>query len=758
MRSRALYVPVLLTAAFLSARAEVGTWKNFTSMRDVRGVVRSGNTLWAATSGGLFGWDLETQAERLFTNAEGLQSVDLTAVATDPQGNVWTGTSAGLLHILSPADGTWQYIQDIATTNQTNKQINRIVVYGDTVLVCTEFGLSVFRRKLFEFGDTFTKFGTLPTNVRIRVLDAAVYDGMLWAVVSDGQGNDRIAVADLSNPNLLPPESWALQVVGTPPTTPRALGLFDGRLYAGTARGLFALEGTGWVAIPALANADIAGMASSPSVLALCTNTREAFIVNSQQQVTQVGVTLPFSPTSITLSASDQVFIGSLNGGVLSFQTSWESRVPAGPASNQFVSVAIDQDGVVWGASGRSPNGKGFYRYSGGEWISFTRDNSPLPTDDYYRVSTGCDGSVWASSYGKGVVEVPRGSTTIDAQRVFGGNVGMIGVPNDQSFIVTSGVACDGRGNTWMSIVNPANKNVLAVRKADGAWVVLPVIVGNAKLSYLMDEPVDRSLAVDAFDNLWATVRESPYKGVISLGNRGSIDSTVAIHITGDDGLPSDDIKTIVVDRSNEIWVGTDKGIGIILDPSNPLRDGGIATYRPLTGVVINTIAVDALNQKWIGTTEGAVLLSPDGTQLLAYYTVESTAGKLMDNDVKSIAFDPRSGMVYFGTVSGLASLSTASPAPQASFDKLVSSPNPFVIPNTGQLMVDGLVENSTLKILSIDGRLVREVQTPGGRLGFWDGKDSNGKDVSSGIYIIAAFSEDGAQVVTGKVAVIRRQ
>ncbi len=757
MRRRVSYSIVCIVTWILSAQAEVGTWKNFTSMKDVNGVASSGSTLWAATSGGLFGWNPDTQAERLFTNAEGLQSVDLTAIALDQDGNVWTGTSTGVIHVLNPGDETWRYVLDIAATNQTNKQINRIVVYGDTVLLCTEFGLSLFRRHLYEFGDTFTKFGTLSTNVRIRVLDAAVYDGKLWAAVSDGQGNDRIAMADLSNPNLLPPEAWTLMTVGTPPVTPLSLNVFNGRLYAGTTNGLFFLEGGGWTPLSPLENVNVVGAVASSSLLALCTGAGEVFTLDMQQQVVRIGPSLPYVPTSIALSSSGQALVGTLNGGVLNYQTTWESHVPAGPASNQFLSVTVDQDGNVWGASGRNPNGRGFYRYDGREWISFSRENSPLPTDDYYRISTGCDGSVWASSYGRGLVEVPRGSTRIDSQLVFGANVGMVGVPVDPSYIVTSTVACDGRGNTWVSIVNPANKNLLAVRSASGTWTLLPVIIGNTKLGYLMDEPVDRCLAVDAFDNLWATVRESPYKGVISLGNRGSIDSTVAVAISSANGLPSDEIKTIVADRSNELWVGTDKGIAIILDPSNPLRDGGIAAYRPLSGVVINTIAVDALNQKWVGTTEGAVLLSPDGTQLLAYYTVENTAGKLIDNDVKSIAFDPVTGTVYFGTASGLASLTTASPAPQAAFSTLTFFPNPFLVPATGQLTTDGLVENTVLKILSIDGRLMREVRTPGGRLGFWDGKDMNGQDVSSGVYIIAAFSEDGTQVAAGKVAVIRR-
>ena len=58
----------------------------------------------------------------------------------------------------------------------------------------------------------------------------------------------------------------------------------------------------------------------------------------------------------------------------------------------------------------------------------------------------------------------------------------------------------------------------------------LPVMVDGVKQFNLMDRPVDRCLAVDAFDNIWATVREAAARGagVLCLGNAGTIDSTAA--------------------------------------------------------------------------------------------------------------------------------------------------------------------------------------------------------------------------------------
>ena len=101
--------------------------------------------------------------------------------------------------------------------------------------------------------------------------------------------------------------------------------------------------------------------------------------------------------------------------------------------------------------------------------------------------------------------------------------------------------------------------------------------------------------------------------------------------------------------------------------------------------------------------------------------------------------------------------MTTVAATPKLSFDKLQIAPNPFIVPGASQAIIDGLVENTTLKILSIDGRLVRQMKSPGGRIGFWDGKDEEGTYVASGVYLIVASSDKDEKVATGKIAVIRR-
>jgi len=747
----------LLFLASSSAVAGVGTWKNFTSMKEVKGIARSGNVYWAATSGGLFRWVEATGTYTQFTNAEGLRSIDLTSVGVDRSGDVWTGTSTGIIHVSTPATGSLRTIPDIASyPGQTNKRINAITAEGDTILIASDFGLSVYRLARGEFGDTFTKFGGIPANVRVAVYASAITGGRIWAAISDGIATHRVAWASLAAPNLLDPQTWTLQTVGGPGAEPRALAVFNGRLYAGTTAGLYYYDGSGWLAVSPLAGKSVVALSPSASKLAVCTASNEVWNIDPSNGGQSYGTALPFSPTSIVMSPGGQPVVGSMNGGILTFSSTWTSHLPNGPNSNQFVSVAVAPDGTVWGASGEGA-GQGMYRFDGTSWKSFTTQNSALPANEVYRVSVGCNGSVWGSLYGRGIVEVPPGIDRVDSSRVFGRNKGMVGIPNDNNYVVTSAVACDGRGNTWFSVVLAADRNVLVVRRPDGTWQTLPLLLNGTKVTTLMDRPVDRCLAVDASDNLWAIVRDTGLKGIVSMGNSGRVDSVAAIHVTSANGLPSDDVRTIVVDRENDIWVGTDRGIAIILDPLRPTRPGGIAAYKPLNGLVVNSIAVDPLNQKWVGTSEGVILLSPDGTQQLAAFTVENTQGKLIDNDVKSVAVDPATGTVYFGTALGLASLTTPAAAPKQDFDKLLAFPNPFRVPNASPVTIDGLTANSSLKILSTDGTLVKEIKTPGGRIGFWDGRDESGNIVASGIYIVVGYSEDGSQTGTGKVAVIRR-
>jgi ligand-binding sensor domain-containing protein len=751
----AVSLAALILLASGPACSQDGTWTNYTSMRNVSAVARTGSTIWAATSGGLFGWQREADHFERYTAAEGLRDIALSAMAVDNEGMVWTGSATGILHRLIPSSSQIQINSDIATSDQINRAILRLKTAGDTLLICTEFGLSIFRIRGFEFGDTFTRFGSIPSSTRTSVFDAEVLEGRIWIALSDGLSTHAVASADRQSPNLLPPDAWTLEAVGSPGNVVRQLAVFAGTLYAGSADGLYRRSASGWEQLPGFALRTVTALASGSSLI-VCTSDDQVSIMEADGTISTYGGVLPSAAAGVTADAAGLPVVGSAELGLLDYGQQWQSHLPEGPAGSSIAGLAATSSGALWCASG-TVNGSGIYLFDPPSWTTIDRSSSALPLDDVYRVSVAPDGTVWASTFGRGLVAFPGGIPVVDSANIFNTNVGMVGLPNDMQYVVPSNAVTDGAGNVWATIINAADRNVLAVREPGRAWRTLPAIINGVRVSTLTEPQVDLCLAVDASNNLWSVVRDGAFRGVLSLNNGGAVDSVAAFLVTAATGLPSDDVRTIVVDRENDIWVGTSRGISIILEPSAPTRPGAIASYRPLNGLTVNTIAVDPLNRKWVGTTEGVILLSPDGTQVLETYTVQTSNGRLISDEVRSIAVDPLRGTVYFGTDEGLAGLTTAAAAPQASFGELVVYPNPYLVPSTSPVTVDGLVENSSLRILTIDGALVRDLATPGGRVGFWDGKDEQGRDVSSGIYLVVAYSDDGANVANGKIAVIRR-
>ncbi len=327
--------------------------------------------------------------------------------------------------------------------------------------------------------------------------------------------------------------------------------------------------------------------------------------------------------------------------------------------------------------------------------------------------------------------------------------------------MVVGGVATDRNGVAWITDRTPPGDTSVVLFKPDSSY---SYILGcGPGCSTRRPAAILSDVIIDEYGTKWFPnfSRFEPFvpdrfSGFLYYNENFALPGTSSGwgRLTTNSGLTSIQVWSAAVDRDGSVWVGTDQGITIIFNPADPQT--GVAAYHPPINEVIQGIIVDPLNNKWIATKRGVFVLSPDGTSILDHFTVASTDGKLLDDDVASIAIDRDRGILYFGTERGLTSLTTPAIEPKRSFDELSFAPNPFHVPSSSSVTVDGLVTGSVLKIMSIDGNVVREVRTPGGRVGFWDGRDEQGRLVSTGVYIVIAYSEDGSKVAKGKIAVIR--
>jgi sugar lactone lactonase YvrE len=588
--------------------------------------------------------------------------------------------------------------------------------------------------------------------------------GELWVGTRSGA-----ASAPLSAPNLTDPASWRTwrAADGLPSDVVTALLASGDTVYAGTRAGI-AMNAAGapaaWSVVPGSAGLDVVAMeAAAPP----CGG--GFFVTPSLLGVIGAGAasvvdTMPgFIPAAAAPGSGSSVWIGSTLSGAYAYDLCGQaspdtlfSVLPAGPPSRRFISVEVDANGWIWSATG-SRNGEGFMRYDGSGWRSYTVASDPrLGINEYYTMSVGPDNVKYAGSWGAGLaVLTPDGEIDTVYNTANGFPSSVLAEP----FVVVGGVAVDQAGAAWVTTRTPPPDTSLTLLPAGGGIGYLHGC--GAGCTMRTPNNVFNDVVIDFNGTKWFTnfsrFEPEPAVGFYYYNESFDLPGTSQGwgRLTTADGLTSLQVWSAAIDLFGDLWIGSERGITIIYNTADPRRSA--AVYHPLPDQVIQDILVDPLNRKWVATKRGVFLLSTDGTSIVENFTVASTGGRLLDDDVASLAMDRDGGVVWFGTEKGLSGVRTAAIAPVRAYGELLIYPNPFVLPAAAPVTIDGLVSGSSLKLFSIDGALVRELGTPGGRIGFWDGRDEAGNDVGTGVYLVVAYEENGTETARGKIAVVRK-
>ena len=226
-------------------------------------------------------------------------------------------------------------------------------------------------------------------------------------------------------------------------------------------------------------------------------------------------------------------------------------------------------------------------------------------------------------------------------------------------------------------------------------------------------------------------------------------------------------VRCIARDKMRNLWVGTNVG-PLVLSPeeaqkANPIfeqikiprNDGTTLADYLLSGVDITNIVIDNANRKWMATqSNGLYLVSSDNQRQLAHYTAENSP--LLSNAIESLAFDNTTGTLYIGTAAGLCSVQSEAflSADALQKDRVYAYPNPVEPGYTGPINIVGLMDDSDVKITTVDGRLVKQGRS-NGALFSWDGTNQHGQRVASGIYLVEVATPDGAKGVVCRVAIV---
>ncbi len=722
---------VIVLLVFSTSFAQVGVWKNYTDMKNVRKIYVQGDTIYAGTEGGIFIFYPELKKIEKILKIDGLIDVDVRALTLSSDGKIFSGFSNGAIDILELSKSSYGVIHifDIMNSIETDKTINFLKAYGDTLFIGTNFGLLSFRISKLEFIDTYRRI--YPDVERVKVFDIDVANDTIYTATSEG-----IALGYRFSPILVSPAGWKTYKVSG---GFNSVKFWNGKVYAGNQNGLFTLDGNNFVRISSIPvnlifNAGDSILISTGRVIFSYKNNQLQPLLTSNYLITDISIW------------RGRIIAGVLSNGIGIFENDeWGFYYPDGPNGNQFSNMVVDEKGNLWVASSKYL-GRGFYRYTPGDfreegrWKNFSKAQFPRMSNDCYKVKVGRK-YTWIGTWGGGLIRVDEK----DSLKIFSAEEGIKGVIEDTNFVVVTDIAEQG-DLIWILNYKPRNSNIIYLLRSDS-------IIYSFVNGYNSAHILNIQLEIDDKGRKWIV---SEHGFIFVFDDNGTIydkSDNKWIAISKSDGLNGRP-TVIRFDNRGDIWIGTDYGLNIITNPDEPLRSGSIRSVFLLRDFYINDIAVDGANNKWIATKNGVWVLSPDGTSVLAQY--DSKNSPILGDDVKSIAIDLNSGIVYFGTDKGLTSLKTTFAKPVENFSSLKIYPNPFRPKIDFNVEIDGLVANSTIKIFTIAGDLVRTISTPGGRIALWDGKDEKGQYVSTGIYLVVAYSEDGTKVGVGKLAVLR--
>ncbi len=750
------FIPALLMLLFAGAGySQEAQWINYTDLKSVTSIAydSAGNQTYCASKGGLFAVDNQSGAVvKKYSNLDGLININLTSLAIDRNRRLWIGASDGSISILDLGSSSWKYIFDIKNSTESNKIINFLYPVGNFMFVATGYGIHKVSVSNLTFIDApYYKLGGFPVNTTVYALASS--GNLLYAATKSG-----VAWGNYVNSNLNNPASWSNYNVAPLNAEVRTVETSGQLVFAGSDGGFSYFNGTSWAPYP---NGNVSSRATKDIQLM---NDWIFFIGGSNLLVAPLSdlpnVSEYLDPASYSVlardSRNDWIVSGYTDNGIR-INGNFDYIFPNSPYTNIFSQVTLDDDGSIWAAGGLPTNG--FYRFDGNKWENYNLSTHPeIGNSNWFQKIVYGNGTVWALGFGGGPTMI-RGSEIMNFNP---SNSILPGISNDPNFCASYGGAYDLNGAFWVTFFGTNSGSSMYAYYGD-QWLrfLNPSSIAASILS---------QIAVDSYNTKWVVTAGSR-SGVYFFNENGSIenpaDDIYGFYDIGEFGSEITNITYLIVEKNNEVWITTNNGVFIIANPLGAIQNPSSPPRPQKLGIISGnlrvpftencvTIANDILNDKWIGTESNGVFhLSSDGATLIQQLNASQTP--LLANKVNTIAISSKNGRAYFGTQNGLSSYKTDAVEPVNDFDKIIVSPNPYVIPSSVNLKIDGLVENSSIKIMSVSGSIFTEFESPGGRIASWNGQNSNGELAPSGVYIIVAFNSDGSKVGKGKVAIVRK-
>jgi len=747
-----LLIVSLCTINLFAQEIQLTNWEAYTSMYNVNSLHQDGNKIYAATSGGVYFADLNSGDIEQFTNVTGLSRIDAKYIVHQEEfDKVFVGYNDGVFDIYE--DGEWKAIYDIENAGFVKANINFILPYNNKLYIAGGFGLVVFDHVENVTIEDVKRFGDLNIGTEARTIK--IHDNKIWLATSAG-----IVYTDLDN-SLANRSDWKSIV---PIETFHDADILDiewvnDSLYATSGDRIYSWNGENLQSVFEYPTKDIFGLDSKDNKLYFF---REKDIRDYPYDVRLTKIDNSINDIQFD-NSSDDVYLASSSGLKIAKQDTTLSLEPNSPLSNGIAHIHVSDDGSLWIGTGNF-TGNGVMSFRNGVWDYYNRNTNPeFLANSVVNVNELSDGTITASTYGGGVYLIPPTPTseTDTIVNISAVNSPLVGTGGSGNFVITGDVFDDEFGNVW--IVNWGNSGsgpLFVVRTPTGNYETLFNCAGSTR-RVMYKTAIDfngtkwvSSAGTDVtFSGTEVAVGLAYYNEMRTLSDKS--DDICGMFTVNNSDMTSNNSQALAFDKQGTLWIGTISGVNRVINPSAVMNNGTpiFVNIRSLANLNVREIVVDALDNKWIATASGLIVVDPDGENVLQTITTDNSP--LPTNNLFALAYDENSGKMYVGTDKGLYSVQTNAVKPIAEYNIKVY-PQPFDTKRNKLMTIEGLAENSDLRIVTVNGELVRTIKV-NSRKTTWDGKNERGEDASPGVYLLYAVSSTNESTQVVKFAIVNK-
>ena len=732
----------LLTLQVIAQAPPIGSWRVHHSYAGTIQVVK-GDKIYTATPEAIFSTNKTGQFE-YYNKLTGLSDASIATIQWDSETEqlvvAYTNNNIDVIK-----GGLVKNIYDLVRTSRIQK-INSIYCEKGMAYVNTNIGVVVIDLFKYEIKESWILGSS--GNI-LEVFSLTKGSGNWYAATQNG-----IYTTPITNTNIADAKSWTVFYNAANSLPVKKISSTPTGLIIEKNDSLLLIQPAATTILFYKASEQIKAWQFTEQKITIATTDKQTSKARVNQFTIGNATGLIFEQPDTFINPNDCIFSNGIIWlsdsvtGLIQLDLSSNSfvkMIPGGPGGQITTALLASSTGILTASNTK----KGWAILENGKWQAQKGLDSVTGVQSI--AINHLDNSIWLTTSELGVAKWQNNKVQLFNPR----NSSLMGTTNNSCF--TSGVVPDSKGNSWVS--NTGTTKSIHVYQPDGKWTGFTNPFGMTDVG---------TLEIDDIGQIWGTTKNA--NGLLVYNPGSSLTSSTDDRWkqykagTGIGNLPSNQVNCAAKDKNGFIWVGTDRGIGIIQCVENVFTAAGCDALLPVVqqdrfaGLLfkdenVQTIAVDGADRKWVGTKNGVWLISATGEKVI--YRFSTNNSPLPGNDISKISIDPLTGEVFIATNNGLCSFRSTATEAVTTQQKVLVFPNPVPPGYSGSIAIRGLTNNALVKITNLYGALVYQTRSLGGQA-IWDGKNTNGTKVASGVYLIICRDDSGVEKIATKITIVQ--